>query len=114
MEHEIKKVAKMIDEIVTYFLYTLECPRFDLNYTRGEDAFRLDFSFHGLDTAAETIEEIRENLSRPRQPELEDYYWQLAGETQDDHELALVSMMTDDVQLDYSGDTLRLRVQRNR
>ncbi len=113
MKQEIKKIARIIDEIVTHFLYSLESSRFELTYSEEEDAFVLAFAFHGVQLTPDAIARLRKQLKGDRQPELEDYYWQLMGETEEDNELALVSMMVDEAELEYEGETIRLRLQRN-
>ncbi|MFP4191939.1 MAG: hypothetical protein ACLFU6_07695 [Candidatus Hydrogenedentota bacterium] len=116
MKHEISKVTRIIDEIVSYFLYKVQCPRFGLNYTQTGEACILEFTFYCTDIAPETITYIRNKLKGRRQPELEDYYWQLTGDAEDDNELALVSMMVDEARLEYGdgGETIRLCLRRNR
>ncbi len=81
MKHEIKKIARIVDEIVTHFLYSLESPRFELTYSEEEDVFVLAFTFHGVQLTPDAIARLRKKLRGDRQPELEDYYWQLMGET---------------------------------
>ena len=114
MEHEVKKVAKIVDEIITYFLNTFGCPSFQLKYNHDETAFRLEFTFEGVAMEPRALERLREKLTAHRQTELEDYYWQLTGESEDDNELALVAMMSDDIDLEHDSKTLRLKLRRDR
>ena len=114
VKHEIKKIARIVDEIVTHFLYSLESSRFELTYSEEEDTFVLAFTFHGVQLTSDAIAHLRKQLKENRQPELEDYYWQLMGETEEDNELMLVSMMVDEAELDYEGGTIRLCLRRHR
>lgn len=113
MKHEIKKISKIVDEIITYFVYELECSTLELRYEGSETACILDFSFHGIELSRDAFNQLRRALRGDRQPELEDYYWQLMGNTEESGALALVSMMVDNAELKYEGDTIRLSLRRN-
>ncbi len=114
MKNESKKISRLIDELVTYFMYVFDCPRYTVHYERADTAFLLEFNFEEIDIEADALEDLRSKLVVRRHPELEDYYWQLTGETQDSNELVLVSMMSDSINVDYEDRTLRLRLRRNR
>ncbi|MFO7776631.1 MAG: hypothetical protein R6W89_12615 [Candidatus Hydrogenedentota bacterium] len=114
MRYEVKKLSKIIDEVVTYFVYVLECPQFELNYTLTDAAYTLDFTFQGAGITPSTLHQLRAHLRGHRQPELEDYYWQLMGNTEEAGALGLVSMMVDEAKLEHEGETIRLSLRRNR
>jgi hypothetical protein len=57
---------------------------------------------------------MRESLSIQRQHELEEYYWQLAGESDCDDELTLIGAMIDEATLELVDGNLHITLIRNR
>jgi len=114
MKNEVKKVSKLIDEITTYFMYVFDCPRFDVHVERTDTAYLVDLTFYEVSIEDAVLDDLRSKLVVRRHPELEEYYWQLTGETQDSNELVLVSMMSDAIGLEYENGVARLRLRRDR
>ncbi|MCF7838187.1 MAG: hypothetical protein K9N49_06115 [Candidatus Marinimicrobia bacterium] len=102
MRHEAKKISKLVDELLTYFLHHYNAAA-EIEVTPGPDAYRLRMRFSGLTLNDDTLARLRQRLQVKRQPELEDYYWQLAGESDDSNELMLLGMMCDRIELRRAG-----------
>ena len=111
MKHEIKKIAKIVDEILTYFLIHFNAS-VTLDLQRDDTAFRLRFTFTPVSMDAEAFAALNKRLTGKRQPELEDYYWQLAGESEDHSELRLIAMMCDTCDMTLKDGTLALELTR--
>lgn len=111
MKHEVKKIAKIVDEILTYFLIQFNASA-TLNLQRDAAGFQLSFTFTPVALKAEAFAALEKRLTGKRQPELEDYYWQLAGESEDHSELRLVAMMCDACEINLNDDTLTLKLTR--
>lgn len=94
MKHEVKKVAKIVDEMLTYFMVNYEAAAV-VRVQRTAEGFRLHFSFRPVAIEDAELERLRRRLGAQRQPELEDYYWQLAGQAEGNNEIRLVAMMCD-------------------
>lgn len=62
--------------------------------------------------AQNRLDELNKYLHIPRQHEVEQYYWTIAGEEEIDSELSLAGMMVDTAEISYSGDELRIFCQR--
>lgn len=75
-------------------------------------AFRASFSFQVRDIAPGQVQTLREKLSADRSPELEDYYWQLAGELEDSNELGLVAKMCDKAEVEFKSGVLTIQIVR--
>jgi hypothetical protein len=112
MKHEIKKISKIIDEITTCFMHHFRATRFELVMNRSDSAFELTFVFKGIEITPDALKKLRAQLIANRNPELENYYWQLTGELEDSNELALVCMMTDHIEIDYKDGNLFLKLRR--
>lgn len=112
MKHEIKKLSKMIDEAVTYFMRNYDCFDIDVSVRRDDGAFILRFTMENIDISHQEIDALRKRLMSKRRPEVEDYYWQLTGQTEDSNQLRLVAMMCDEVDVSYQNRSLLLRLRR--
>ncbi len=112
MRHEVKKITKIIDEIMTYCLFNYEAMLADLSVKRDEDAWTLGFTFSGVAVSPEQLSELKKKLKNKRNHELEDYYWQLTGEIEDSNELELVAMMSDEVTITYENSKLAVHLIR--
>ena len=111
MKHDIKKVSKIADEVLTFCLLH-KSDRTTMNVIHEEDGFVIEIEAFHIDITNEKVSRIEEYLNVHRQDEVAEYYWQLAGEIDDDNELSLVGMMTDDYKLEYTEDSLRIRLVR--
>lgn len=112
MSQEVKKIAKMIDEVTTYCLYHFDAPRTEISIEKTADAYTVLFHFHGGTVSPRDLAQLKEKLAVRRNPELEDYYWQLTGEIENGNELALVAMMSDTSDVAMHGDTLSIALTR--
>ncbi|HSW61333.1 MAG TPA: hypothetical protein VLJ60_11065 [bacterium] len=104
MRYEVKKITKMIDEVLTFFIYNYNsCAKVDL--ICQADGYRIGFDFPGLQITDDEFNRIKKLLKAKRDPSLANYYWQLTGEIEDDAELYLVAIMADkiDVKKDETG-----------
>ncbi len=98
MSHEAKKISKLVDELLTYFLHHFGASA-QISVEPGPGVYKLRLLFTGAGRDEATVNELRKRLEVRRQPELEDYYWQLAGELDDSNELMLVGMMCDRIEV---------------
>ncbi len=114
MKHEIKKITKIVDEILTYFMYAHDARNAQVQVHEHADGFDVSFLISDITISAEDLEALEGNLGINRNPELEDYYWQLAGEMEDSSELSLVAMMTDLIELTYESGDMKLVLRRRR
>ena len=113
MRHEAHKIGKIVDEIVTYFLHGYGAET-TMRVTPKADRYEMHFRFDNVSISEEEFAELDKLLVVKRQPELEDYYWQLAGEMEDSSELSLVAMMTDLIELTYTSGEMKLVLRRRR
>lgn len=112
MKYELKKFVKVVDELLTYCMLTFDSSKVNVAIEHDTDAFRACFTLQDGNIAPERIRALREKFSAERSHELEDYYWQLAGELEDSNELDLVAKMCDKAEIDYTGGVLTLRLIR--
>lgn len=111
MKHEIKKVSKILDELVTFFFLN-HAEELDISVQRTADAYVLKLHTNSIECSSERIDRIHSYLKAQRQTEIESYYWQLAGETEDSAELSLVGMMIDEATVEFHDKELTLYLKR--
>lgn len=112
MKHEIKKLSKMIDEVATYFMRNYECFDIDISIRQSDGDFTLRFLMNNIDISQKEVDDLRNRLTLERRPEVEDYYWQLTGQTEDSSQLRLIAMMCDEAEVSYTNRSLLLRLRR--
>ncbi|MFW5873149.1 MAG: hypothetical protein ACOCVD_00560 [Bacillota bacterium] len=112
---ETKKAVKIISELMTYF--------FDQN------AKDIEIKFHSDDVGKEKEYEIiiegfienisneeltklRESLNTSREAQVEEYYWELAGEGNNSREMSLVGMLVDNSVVEYKDNYLKITLWR--
>ena len=62
--------------------------------------------------APAAVANLRDMLALPRQPEVEQNYWYLGGESELEANLSLAAAMTDEAMVDYDWDILTLYLVR--
>ena len=115
MKHTKLKVVKMLDEMLNY-VYYLGARDADINIKELEDRFEIiiicDYK-EGLPEAK--IDKMIKALNVPREEEMEEYYWELAGDCDLDNELCIVGMMCDEAYVDkLPGNRLKIRLVREK
>lgn len=111
MKHEIRKVSKIIDELTTYFLL-LGIKEIKTSIKNKEDHFKIRFKLYDFNFKHPKIELLKELLNYPRENEMEEYYWELAGESDVDSELCLIGIMTDTVEIVEDKNELKITLIR--
>jgi hypothetical protein len=111
MRHEMKKIGRIIDELITSLLIEdtneLEIKIKTSNEETSIDI--IDYNTHYTDEEAQRLDQL---LNEQRQHEIEEYYWQLAGETDEGDELVLLSAMIDRAVVEIKDGNLHLELIR--
>lgn len=111
MRHEVKKICRIVDELTTLFLRD-DTNEVDFNIKREGSTSIItivDYNTHFTDAY---VTQLQETLSGQRQAEIEEYYWQLAGETDEGDELTLVSAMIDTAKVEKKDGNLYVTLTR--
>ena len=113
MKHEIRRISKILDELITFcFLHGTK--DMDISIKNHEDYFKIKINTDTIDCSDEKVIRLKELLDYPRQEEMEEYYWELAGECDFDTELSLVGMMVDKAEVHFEGSSLSITLYRNK
>lgn len=89
----------------------------------GANSFTVGFELRGAQSTIsidagiahmpqENIDHLRRILNMPRQPEIEQNYWNLSGEEEIDDELSLAGMMVDTAEVNYQNGRLYIVARR--
>ena len=113
MRHEYKKVARIVDELTTFFLEkNAKDVSLDIKILDKKEIVTIKvYPVEDMDTV---IEDLQRMLSCPRESEMEEYYWELAGEGDNASELGLIGTMIDSASIDYDDESLCLEIVRRR
>lgn len=112
MNFNLEKNLKIINEIVTYFKRLGNTNiHIDFNSTATSSLFCISGDIKGI--SDDKLIELDKLLNTPRQQEVEEYYWQLNGQSSIDCELTLVGMMIDSGTINYNNGILTIKLTRN-
>lgn len=113
MRHEIKKICKIVDELTTLLLRE-DTNEVDFKIKRGPDETKIiinDYKTHYTD---HEINVFRECFNVQRQHEIEEYYWQLMGESDQDSELTIIGSMIDEAIVELKDGNLYMELIRRK
>jgi hypothetical protein len=111
MRHETKKISRIVDELTTLFLKK-DTNEVDFKIKKEPDQTVIEIIDYRTHFEDAYIEQLRETLNIQRQWEIEEYYWQLTGETDYDEELCLVGVMIDEAIVEKRDGNLYMRLVR--
>jgi len=111
MQHELKKVTLIINELITLMLQN-GAEEIDMKIKRKEHTTEVILVNHMCDYSKEFIDKLRYNLKTQRQSEIEGYYWQLLGEDDVVEEIHLVGAMIDEASVEMHQKDLHIHIIR--
>ncbi|GAU77804.1 hypothetical protein [Fusibacter sp. 3D3] len=111
MRHETKKICRIVDELTTLFLRE-DTNEVDFKIKKEQDRTLIQITDYETHLSDEEIAHLKETLNAQRQYEIEEYYWQLAGETDDEAELTLVGAMIDAATVEKRAGNLYIELVR--
>lgn len=112
MRHETKKICRIVDEITTIFLKD-HTNKIEFTLCRDDTKTTIEIIDYDTNFDIEYVEYFVKALNGQRQAELEEYFWQLAGETDEDDELTLISNMVDEASAEIKDGVLYVKIVRN-
>ena len=111
MRHEVKKIGRIIDELTTFLLKD-DTNHLDLRIETSSKETRINIVDYDTHYSESEIASLERMLNQQRQYEIEEYYWQLAGETDEGDELVLISAMIDEAKLEIRDHNLYMELIR--
>ncbi|WP_432403929.1 hypothetical protein [Wukongibacter sp. M2B1] len=111
MKHNKKRISKIVDELITYF-FTMGATDINIDLKEKSDYYKIFLKCNYTIKDNKKIEKLVRYLKCDKQEEMEEYYWELAGDCDVDTELTLVGMMTDKAEIDIGEDTIEVVLYR--
>ncbi len=109
---ESLKTIKLISELAA-FVFKAGGKEFDVNFKEKDGTITITIKSHLDYLSTSNLEKLRA-LDTPRQSQVEEYYWELAGENDQYQELSLVGMMIDEAEFSYENKVLTISVYRHK
>ncbi len=113
---ETKKAVKIISELMTYY-FANRATSFKIDFNRNkiennhiEFVIKIRGKLAGISN--EEINNLRKSLNIKREVQVEEYYWELAGEDNQGQEMDLVGMLTDKGLVEYDNEELIITLWR--
>ena len=94
MRNNKKRICRIVDELMTY-LFTMGATEITASVREEENQFIIILRSNFTEFSEKEVKRLVRRLNIERQVEMEEYYWELTGESDIDTELTLVGMMTD-------------------
>lgn len=111
MKYEILKISKIVEEIMDFFFSHLT-KKVNISIEETEDVFIIEIQSDNIVCNENKIAKFNELLNVQRQREMEEYYWQLAGNDLEGEEYNLVGMMVDEAYVEFNKPALKVRLVR--
>lgn len=112
MKQYRRRVSKIVDELINYFFY-LHATDIQVRVQELSDQYKIYMKGDCPELTEAKAQHLIRLLNTPTHTEVEEYYWELIGESAIDSELALIGMMTSEVEVVYeTGNTLEIVLYR--
>lgn len=113
MKHNKKRLMKIIDEL-TMYLFSTGATNINISIEDREDVYVILIKSNYNKDKKEKIVKLIEALKSPRQEEMEEYYWELAGESDVGSEMYLTGMMINIEHVDIDDNMLEISLYKNK
>ncbi|MGM0413944.1 MAG: hypothetical protein ACQEQP_02035 [Bacillota bacterium] len=112
---ETKKAVKIISELMTYF-FDQGAENIDIKFHSDDIGEEKEYEIiiEGLikNISGQDLKKLREELNTSREAQVEEYYWELAGEGNNSREMSLVGMLVDNSVVEYKDNYLKITLWR--
>ncbi|MBN2795179.1 MAG: hypothetical protein JXR88_07220 [Clostridia bacterium] len=113
MRHEVKKICRIVDELTTLLLKE-DTNEVDFKIKREKDRTVISIVDYRTTYTAEDVQEFSACFDVQRQHEVEEYYWQLVGESDGDAELTVIGTMIDEASVTLKDGNMYIELVRYR
>lgn len=113
MKHNKKRILNIIDEIAIYLL-SAGATDITINLQDREEDYKITIKSNYRKSETEQIDKLISALKSKKQEEVEEYCWELSGESDVGTEIYLVGMMINQVKVKYDNDILELIMYRSK
>ncbi len=111
MKHEIKKICKIVDEMTTFLLRD-DTDTVDFRIKKMDDRTIISIVDYNTRYTKKEVDDLIECFNVQRQREVEEYYWQLVGESDDELELTIIGVMIDSATVEIKHNNMYIELVR--
>lgn len=111
MKHDKKRISRIVDELIV-FLFSIGGTDIRVNIQNLENHYKIFFESDYTEGQNQKIDKLIKYINCPKQEEMEEYYWELAGDCDIDTELSLVGMMIDEAEINFVDDRIQIVLYR--
>jgi hypothetical protein len=113
MRHEIKKICKIVDELTTLLLQE-DTNEVDFKIKKTDNDTTIYITDYNTKYKQADVDDLKQCLNVQRQHEVEEYYWQLVGECDNDSELTVIGAMIDKAEIELRDGNLYMILVREK
>ena len=113
MKSQRKRISRIVDELISY-LFSMGATDISVNIQEREEDFKVLIKGNCKEVESKKFDKLKKALETPKQEEVEEYYWELAGNADGGTELSLVGMMIDKAELDWNAGQLDITLYRSK
>lgn len=113
MKHRKQRQTRMAQELLL-FAYKYEAKEVKLNIKNVKNETFITIEAFDIKIEERTVRNIKKLLSVPRSVEMEEYYWNLTGESDTDHELSILGVMSDKANVISEPNYLKIELSRKK
>lgn len=113
MKHIRQRNARIAEELIL-FAYKYGAEDIDLSIKNRDTETIISIKATNVNLTDTTLNTIKDLLNVERCSQMEEYYWNLTGESDTDSELALIGVMCDHANIKYSSNILKIELIRKK
>ncbi len=111
MKHANKRVGKIVDELFTFFL-NIGAKNITINYQDQDLYHAINLDCDRPKGKEKELAKLKKYLKCEKSEEMEEFFWELAGESDVDTEITIVGMMCDEKKLSITDDRIEIKLKR--
>lgn len=113
MSINTKKASKILCELISYFS-SEGFVDFKIDLSLRDEISNINIDAYGNTLSEDKLRTLDKVLNLPRQPELEQQFWELGAQSNldNENELSLIGMMTDKIYITSKSNNLTVKVVR--
>lgn len=113
MKHIRQRNARIAEELIL-FAYKYGAENINLNINNKDEETLISIEATNVNLTSEILETINNLLNVPRCNEIEEYYWNLTGESDIDCELSIIGAMCDKFKITLNNNNLEIKLTRKK
>lgn len=106
-----QKLIRVLNELMHYY-FDLHMEDISIEILQGKTESSIIMSGYPSIVDRNELKKLSKKLNKPRQEELEEYYWNLVGSVDSSEQMNLVSMLIDSANVELDNGKLTIQIYR--